>query len=360
VEGVMALISFSKAKTEDLPPDTFDVRGWEVRTELDRESVGKVDDMLIDRGGAPRYLDIDMGMMKKHVLLPLGRAHVDGNDEIIWVDGLRKEHFDTIPEYSHDVESLTPAYERRLLDEYQGAYVRTRDDLPARSRGTQEYVGESTLSRLEDLDEYRVAKGDSDPRGWDVISGDGTTIGEVNELLVDTASLRARYIDCDVKEDDLDLEQVDRHVLIPVGQARLDRDRKKVIVDAMFASDLGRYPVYGGLPLGADIERKLDEFFDREPVWGAQDVDRFFGPRRIARDSEVRGRDDDIVTDRAITDRDLVTEEHAPVDEDRRVLADDRTVVRNTGDGATVIRGGDDVRIRLSGDDIIIERRPRG
>ena len=67
----MALIPLSKADPSHLHPDTFDGRGWEVRSEADDDKVGTVDDVLMDASGMPHLLDVDLGVFKKHVLVPL-------------------------------------------------------------------------------------------------------------------------------------------------------------------------------------------------------------------------------------------------------------------------------------------------
>lgn len=42
---------------------------------------------------------------------------------------------------------------------------------------------------------YKVAEGDPDVRGWDVMDRDGGRIGEVDDLLVDTEALKVRYLE---------------------------------------------------------------------------------------------------------------------------------------------------------------------
>ncbi|HEY0778990.1 MAG TPA: PRC-barrel domain-containing protein, partial [Gemmatirosa sp.] len=56
----------------------------------------------------------------------------------------------------------------------------------------------SHLGRLNDLDEYKVADGYPDIRGWDVRTSDGSAVGKVGDLIVDTAALRVRYLDVEV------------------------------------------------------------------------------------------------------------------------------------------------------------------
>ena len=76
-------------------------------------------------------------------------------------------------------------------------------------------VARSGIVPLKELDDFKVAKGDPDVRGWDVIAADGTEVGEVEELLVDTAALKVRYLDVELDKDLVNAK--DRHVLVPIG-----------------------------------------------------------------------------------------------------------------------------------------------
>ena len=115
---------------------------------------------------------------------------------------------------------------------------------------------------LGQLDDFRVAEGDPDVRGWEVLGADGHKIGEVDELLVDTTAMKVRYLDVDLDVDDVILSGGhDRHVLIPIGYARLDRDRDCVTVDGLASADLAALPSYGQGPLTRDFEASVRESF---------------------------------------------------------------------------------------------------
>lgn len=58
-----------------------------------------------------------------------------------------------------------------------------------------EGTAQSRATPLRNLRKYRVADGDPDVRGWEVVSGDGQRIGSVNDLLVDLAEGKVRYLD---------------------------------------------------------------------------------------------------------------------------------------------------------------------
>lgn len=113
---------------------------------------------------------------------------------------------------------------------------------------------------LGQLDDFKVAEGDPDVRGWEVLSSDGKKIGEVDELLVDTGAMKVRYLDVDVDRG-MVAGGTDRHVLIPIGYARLDQDRDCVMVDALASADLGGVPSYDQGPLTRDFETSVRQSF---------------------------------------------------------------------------------------------------
>lgn len=275
----MALRPISRVDDFAFPEEAWDVRGWTVRTRPDDEKVGKVEDMLLDGSGSLRYLDVDLGFLKKHVLVPLDHAWADRDDKVVWIETLTKEQLHEVPEYALDPEELDENYERRLDTVYGRTPVTAHRDLVA---PTTDGETELPLRRLGSIEgDYRVA-GD-DPRGWDVITGDGRDVGDVAELLVDPGAMKARYLDVALDEKELDLEPVDRHVLIPTDRVRLDRKKKNVVVAGMLAGDFATYPQYSGLPFRNRQAKELDEYFTRA---GAR------GPDGGARQSQLREDDD--------------------------------------------------------------------
>ena len=129
---------------------------------------------------------------------------------------------------------------------------------------------------LAKLDDFRVAKGDPDPRGWEVVGADGRRIGEVDELLVDTEAMKVRYLDVDLHRDLA--AGADRHVLVPVGYARLDRDHTRVVVEQLEARDLEAIPAYDHSPVTRDFETSVREGWSaRRPTGTSSDTPRGTG-----------------------------------------------------------------------------------
>jgi ribosomal 30S subunit maturation factor RimM len=259
----MALRPISRIDDYAFPADAWDVRGWTVRTEVGDDKVGKVDDMLLDGSGSLRYLDVDLGFLKKHVLVPLEHAHADRESETVRIEGVSKERLESVPEYALDPESLDQGHEHRLAAVYGGAARSGAGGVRGASiEPWPDDDSELDLRRMDALeDDYRVAG--EDPRGWDVVTADGKKVGEVAELLMDPGAMKARFLDVAVAEKKLELEPVDRHILLPSERVRLERAKKRVVVGGLFAGDVATYPQYGGLPVRSRTARELDSLFER-------------------------------------------------------------------------------------------------
>lgn len=267
----MALRPISRIDGFEFPPGSWDVRGWTVRTASDDKKVGRVDDMLLGGDGQLRYLDVDLGFMKKHVLVPLDVAHADQEQEAVRVEGISKDRLEEAPEYAMEPETLDESYERRLHTYFRGTSPGPTGSAPdveeqQRARAVSAEPEDATqpleLRRMADLEKDYDVGGD-DPRGWKVVTGEGTTVGRVSELLVAPAEMKARFLDIAVDEDALNLEPVDRHVLLPSERVRLDHSSKKVVVGGLLAPDVADFPQYGGLPLTRGHARDIEDFFHR-------------------------------------------------------------------------------------------------
>lgn len=125
---------------------------------------------------------------------------------------------------------------------------------------------------LNELDDFEVAEGDPDVRGWPVIASDGRRIGDVEQLLVDPAAMRVRYLDVALDE------ARPRHVLVPIGSARVLEEGSQVQVDRLTSAELIALPEYSRPLFTAEYEVALRQRFGPE-------TDATYGiarhPRRI-------------------------------------------------------------------------------
>jgi uncharacterized protein (TIGR02271 family) len=102
---------------------------------------------------------------------------------------------------------------------------------------------------MNQLSGYRVADGEPDIRGWDVMASDGRRLGRVDDLLVDTQANKVRYVDVEGGSQG--------HVTIPIGYARLERDRHQVLVDRLSDDQFQALPAYDRGPVTRDYEERV-------------------------------------------------------------------------------------------------------
>jgi uncharacterized protein (TIGR02271 family) len=164
------------------------------------------------------------------------------------------------------------------------------------------------VAPLSDLSDYEVADHEPDVRGWDVIAADGKKIGEVEDLIIDTGAMKVRYLDIEVEKDFRAKD--DRHILVPVGQARLHEKEDHVHINTLSSSEVRTFPGYKGR-LDRTYEDSVHQHFGTtsSTATGGTDRDyyandnfddnRFYGSRRgvsgtTSRDDSrsARGRDD--------------------------------------------------------------------
>lgn len=171
----------------------------------------------------------------------------------------------------------------------------------------------STLEYLSNLSKYKMADDDPDVRGWDVYDANDEKVGTVTGLLASPEREKIVYLDVEPLEEllteghnpfeaeheegihEYQDREGDIRMIIPVGVARVDRDRKVVVADGIQTAALKDYPTYRyreGLPVPADYEKQVRDrnsgvfrqnegapAEENEPDYGTPDydADRFYG-----------------------------------------------------------------------------------
>ena len=92
-----------------------------------------------------------------------------------------------------------------------------------------------------------VDPNDVDPRGLDVVGGDGKVAGVVSDIWVDRSEPQIRYLEVALASG--------KHVLTPMVFAKIDSWRKVVGVDAIFAAHFVNIPTLQN----PDVVTKLEE-----------------------------------------------------------------------------------------------------
>ena len=164
------------------------------------------------------------------------------------------------------------------------------------------------IAPLSALDDFEVAEGYPDIRGWRVASADGQEVGKVHDLLIDVDHMRTRYLDVRLTKE-LASSPGDRDVLVPIGTAEVVEGKDNVVRVPLTAERFGLLPVYehrltrthelevrrhfslgeaaAAAVTGTTAAAATRNFYDDE----GYDDRRFFGKRRPARtDEELAAR----------------------------------------------------------------------
>jgi sporulation protein YlmC with PRC-barrel domain len=202
------------------------------------------------------------------------------------------------------------------------------------------------IAPLGALDDFEVAQGYPDVRGWKVMSSDGQEVGKVHELLIDVDNLRTRYLDVRLTSE-LAATPGERDVLVPIGTANVVDDQKLVRVP-LTAERFGLLPLYDHGHLSRTYEVEVRRHFSLAEAAAAgaagaagaaasaaergfyddqgYDDRKFFGERR-APYTEVPGQyrsADRSTAERPVTDRELADRELAARESTDRELARDQ------------------------------------
>ncbi len=113
------------------------------------------------------------------------------------------------------------------------------------------------LAPLHSLIDYKVANNNLDIRGWEVIGADGQRIGVVDDLIVDTALMKVRYLDVNVDRKLLLPDADTPHTVIPIGAAHLDDDSDQVFLSEINQTSLARLPFYKGGAINDELEYRI-------------------------------------------------------------------------------------------------------
>jgi uncharacterized protein (TIGR02271 family) len=248
--------------------------------------------------------------------------------------------------------------------------------------------GETRLGSLSSLDDFEVAEDFPDPRGWDVVLADGNRIGEVHDLIVDTAALRTRYLDVKLDRDAAGIDS-ERDVLIPVGAARLDDARDNVILDSMGIQQIVAMPGFNHDTITRDYESSLfagsaasagtEGAADDSEFYRKTDFDdrRFYGSRwgrATQGESDMVDRDEARVTrseeelaigkrrvqaGEVTVDKRIETEHVSePVTVRREEVTVERRPVDEGRAAGGVQIGEDEIRVPVTEEEVVVEKRP--
>jgi uncharacterized protein (TIGR02271 family) len=201
---------------------------------------------------------------------------------------------------------------------------------------------------LNQLHDFEVADGDPDIRGWSVLSADGKKIGRVEQLLVDTDAMKVRYLDVDMR--DAMADGADRHALIPIGYATLDRDASTVRATHLRASECAAIPAYARGPLTREGAQEMDDHWRARSATG--------GETRVTLSEEELA-----VRKRARSAGAVEVEKHVETQHVRESvpLAHEEVVVERRPAQGGMVAGGrigeEHIRVPLSAEEAVVDKR---
>jgi photosynthetic reaction center H subunit len=134
---------------------------------------------------------------------------------------------------------------------------------------------EPRLRQLSRLGDYEVAEGDPDIRGWRVFDGEGNAVGDVHDLIADVNALRVRYLDVELDAPDRPREER-RHVLVPIGAARLSVDVNAITLSEIRGSQLASYPEYDHADVSREYERRVRAVMSGAPLADEGSAEEFY------------------------------------------------------------------------------------
>jgi sporulation protein YlmC with PRC-barrel domain len=214
--------------------------------------VGSIRDLLLDRRhGTIRFLEVDLGVMRDKVLVPI--RHVDWGRDAFVLHGAIGKQLKNLPTYDAD-----KAFTGEMLDElawaYPSFYGEEADAPIAPGAADPSFVS------IGSAKDFKIPKEEPDVRGWHVFGSDGERIGKVTDLLVDPAAMKVAYLVVDLM-DDLFLLKDDRHVLIPAEAADLKQRGDDVWVRGLAARDVARLPAYSSTAADPLVLERVDQAF---------------------------------------------------------------------------------------------------
>jgi sporulation protein YlmC with PRC-barrel domain len=228
---------------------TRDLAGWDV-TDREGTKIGDLSDLLIGSDGRVRFLAVNLGLFRKHVLVPASAVEWGRTQVLVvtpWTAAEVKElpaYDDGIPLTEGVLEEMTRAHPR-----YYGGEPLDFDD-----------GGDPRILPLREAREFRLPKGAPDVTGWTVFAGDNERVGTVAGMLVDPVAMKIRYLAVDLADDLFNLKE-DRHVLIPLESVELRERGQDVWVRDIGSAEIATLPAYTGGAVRPWLERATDSAF---------------------------------------------------------------------------------------------------
>lgn len=280
-----------------------DIKSYSVY-DYTNDKIGSVHDILVDETGRFRYLIIDTGfwIFGKKVLLPVGRASIDYSQGRVYANGLTKEQAENLPEYDDDM-TVDYGYEERVRNIYRGKEYDPNNTVYSEEaqgynsgvynsvgrdydRDSYSYDRDAQLYQLNQAnhgdvmgyennfmnhrDRFNLRSGvnlynigdlypdyhnifdNDDLMSYSLYSDNGEKVGSIKDILVDRDG-HFRYLVVDTG-----FWFLGKKVLLPFGNARIDRSQERVYATGLTKEQVEHLPEYSSdLTVDYDYEERV-------------------------------------------------------------------------------------------------------
>lgn len=131
---------------------------------------------------------------------------------------------------------------------------------PRREKERDRRIGPRLTTGLRPLreieDDFEVADGYPDIRGWMVTAASGTVVGSVRDLIVDPEAMLARHVQVELGPAGTD-EGLGRDVLVPMSSVELDPSTDQVLTPGITVAQFAEMPPYSRALLDRDYDAGL-------------------------------------------------------------------------------------------------------
>ena len=207
----------------------------------------------------------------------------------------------------------------------------------ATSHSSSNFDYGDNLEPMSGLHNFKIEPGDPDPRGWSVVSTDGSSYGTVRDLLVDTSAMKVRHLIVDVDRS-AGAGSDSSSVLLDVNSIEIRPDTRQVLARDISA---GRH-----LGTGTD-------------TYASSEQSTFTGERTLTRaEEEVSVGKREVMRGEARVAKHVETEQvSTPVTRRHEELVVERRPVQE-GMRADATISEEEVRIPLMEEEVVVEKRP--
>ena len=197
----------------------------------------------------------------------------------------------------------------------------------------------TNLRPLSEISNYTIEKGDPDPRGYQVMSPDGRTIGRVEDLIVDTSAMKVRYLVVDL-DDEIAGTAENRSILLPPDDVEL-RDESSQVIARGYTGREAAYTRSASDPASRD----RSDITDHQRTLTRTEEELHVGKREVNRGEARVGKhvETEHVSQPVTRRREEVVVERRPVEAGARASAD---------------LSDDEIRIPLTEEELVVEKRP--